>query len=341
MNFTNTVFNIDCLEGLKQLPDNSIDVIISDPPYWLGSYLKIDKHGQYVGTTRDIVDSWYVGDGYWFEKVMLELNRVLKYGGYCLLFSIDRFVDLPMYNARRADFDVCQSIYWKFRQGMPKGSDSRKRIEALIYQGSASTMSLRKQEYENKTGIEIELKQGSNGFINNIQIRKRKSKTKPISDIGKSLEGSKYGLATLSPAIEVICVFRKKKKNSSFVADMLAAKNDLTIHPSIVNIHKLLKNGKYPSHLIVEQNKPTKKEKNIDGVINTHPTVKPLNLIKNLITLFSNENQLILDPFLGSGTTVAACIDLNRNYCGFEIDKNYFDLTQKRINLHNKLKTNP
>ena len=63
-----------------------------------------------------------------------------------------------------------------------------------------------------------------------------------------------------------------------------------------------------------------------------HPTQKPIELIEWLVKLYSNENELILDNCIGSGTTAIACINTNRNYIGFELDKNYFDLANKRIN---------
>ncbi len=62
-----------------------------------------------------------------------------------------------------------------------------------------------------------------------------------------------------------------------------------------------------------------------------HPTVKPLKIIKNFIKNSSNENDTVLDCFLGSGTTVVACIETNRNYIGFEINEGYYNTAFKRI----------
>ena len=62
-----------------------------------------------------------------------------------------------------------------------------------------------------------------------------------------------------------------------------------------------------------------------------HPTIKPLELIRRLIRNSSKENDLVLDCFLGSGTTAVACILANRKYIGFEINKKYFDIANKRI----------
>ena len=63
-----------------------------------------------------------------------------------------------------------------------------------------------------------------------------------------------------------------------------------------------------------------------------HPTIKPLNIIKNLIINSSKEDDLVFDPFMGSGTTGLACKELNRNFVGCEIEKEYFDIANERVN---------
>ena len=62
-----------------------------------------------------------------------------------------------------------------------------------------------------------------------------------------------------------------------------------------------------------------------------HPTQKPLELLEWLVNTYSNENDLILDNCMGSGTTGVACKNLNRNFIGIESDKNYFEISQNRI----------
>lgn len=67
-----------------------------------------------------------------------------------------------------------------------------------------------------------------------------------------------------------------------------------------------------------------------------HPTIKLLELIRRLIRNSSKENDIVLECFLGSGTTAVACILENRKYIGFEINKKYFDIANKRISEVNK-----
>jgi len=62
-----------------------------------------------------------------------------------------------------------------------------------------------------------------------------------------------------------------------------------------------------------------------------HPTQKPLKLIERLIKASSNEGMVVLDPFIGTGSTALACINLKRNYIGIDIDEKYIKIAQERI----------
>ena len=66
-----------------------------------------------------------------------------------------------------------------------------------------------------------------------------------------------------------------------------------------------------------------------------HPTQKPVELVEYLIKTYSNEGDIVLDNCMGSGTTAIAAINTNRNFIGFELDKNYFDIANERIRTNN------
>ena len=68
------------------------------------------------------------------------------------------------------------------------------------------------------------------------------------------------------------------------------------------------------------------------GVNNLHPTQKPEDLISDLIELFTNDGDLVLDCCMGSGTTGICCKKLNRNFIGIEIEEKYFNIAKERIN---------
>ena len=73
-------------------------------------------------------------------------------------------------------------------------------------------------------------------------------------------------------------------------------------------------------------------DKPIRGNQKLHPTQKPISLIERFIRLSSKENDLIFDPFMGSGSTGVACVNTNRNFIGIEKDDKYFKIAEDRIN---------
>ena len=62
-----------------------------------------------------------------------------------------------------------------------------------------------------------------------------------------------------------------------------------------------------------------------------HPTQKKVELIEDLIKIHSNENDIVLDCFMGSATTAVACLNTNRRFIGFELDSDYFELAMSRV----------
>ena len=69
----------------------------------------------------------------------------------------------------------------------------------------------------------------------------------------------------------------------------------------------------------------------VEKTFGKHPTQKPLALLERCIQAASNKGDLIFDPFMGSGTTGIAAVNMNRNFIGFEIDEKYFEIAKKRI----------
>jgi site-specific DNA-methyltransferase (adenine-specific) len=83
---------------------------------------------------------------------------------------------------------------------------------------------------------------------------------------------------------------------------------------------------RYPTSIIKFK---TDKQKN-----SLHPTQKPVALLEYLIKTYTNEDDLVLDFTMGSGTTGIACLNANRKFIGIELDENYFNIAKDRINNH-------
>lgn len=126
--------------------------------------------------------------------------------------------------------------------------------------------------------------------------------------------------------IEDICVFYKKMPTYNPQGLKLLTKTKLrsrrseNIYGTTLNKSYTQKYTGYPNHLL---------EFKKDGRI--HPTQKPVALCEYLIKTYTNENDTVLDSCMGSGTTGVACKNTNRHFIGIELNKNYFDIAEKRI----------
>lgn len=75
---------------------------------------------------------------------------------------------------------------------------------------------------------------------------------------------------------------------------------------------------------------------NVPKVHGNHPTEKPIQLVSSFVDLFTNKNYMVLDPFMGSGTTGVAAIQMGRKFIGIERDPKYFEIACKRIEQASK-----
>ena len=119
----------------------------------------------------------------------------------------------------------------------------------------------------------------------------------------------------LKPEFESIIV-AQKPKDGTFLDNWLNYKTGLV---------ELDKWGKQPTTVFTFE-KPEKEK------YNGHLTVKPIELCSKLIEIFSEPEQTVLDPFLGSGTTIISCIQTNRNCIGIEKNKEYVEIAKQRLN---------
>ena len=136
--------------------------------------------------------------------------------------------------------------------------------------------------------------------------------------------------------IENICIFYKKQP--TYNPQMLEgkpyidtgdrkikSKQSLSLNNSKTSEHKkaIINTGtRYPKNIITFANPNNK---------NVHPTQKPVPLLEYLIKTYTNENEIVLDFTMGSGSCGVACINTNRRFIGIELDVNYFNIAKDRI----------
>ena len=236
----NQIFNEDCLEWMKRIPDQSIDCIITDPPYW---------------TTACKWDTIIPFDAMW-ER----LNKLIKPNWAIVLFGSEPFSSaLRMSNIKNYKYDWIwdKKLWW-------------------------NSMLVKYQPYKVHENILVFWNWKT--IYHPIMEKRGKERTKN---------------------------WKTKNSDNAFW----------------VNWAQYIRNNIYYPKSILEIS-------NAKRTWRIHPTQKPVALIEYLIKTYTNEWETVLDFTMGSGTTAIACINTNRNYIGFELDKWYYDIAKERIRNH-------
>lgn len=251
----NVIKKQDCIEGMKQLENESINLILTDPPYG------IDYQNNYTLKKHNKIKNDDIIDYYSFGK---ECYRLLKNNSHAYFFT---------------RFDVYPEHY---RQLTEIGFNIKNVL--VVEKGHIGGVGDLKGSYANNSEWIIFCQKGRREF-NKTQLMKN---TKPI---GKKC--ARQG----NPIQEY-----KTRFNSCWFGE------------------------EYPKSTY---NSSWQKKNNI-----YHPTIKNVEFLEWLIQISSDENDVVLDPFMGSASTAIACINTMRNYTGFEIDDNYFEMANNRIQNH-------
>jgi site-specific DNA-methyltransferase (adenine-specific) len=301
----NTITLGECIEQMRRIPSNSIDMICTDPPYFLDG-LGDDWNKEAIDTkgASSLVGNLPKGMKFdrtqskkffeFYAKVSVEIFRILKPGGAFLSFSSPRLYHSMAMAIEEAGFEIRDMLGWIYTQSQVKAFSQDHIIE------KDKTLSAEEK---------VALKELCAGW-----------KT-----------------PQLKPAIEPICLAVKpiegryidnfQKYNTGLMNTNIKVGEDGTYFPAnIIVTENSSQNEELERVFLVS--KPTKKEK---GDYNTHLSVKPVELISHLMKLFTKEGAIVLDPFMGSGTTAVACIQSNRKYIGFDINEEYIKICEKRI----------
>ncbi|MEA2097493.1 MAG: site-specific DNA-methyltransferase [Patescibacteria group bacterium] len=300
---------------LEDIDSNSVDSIITDPPYG------ISYQNNYWDKDLPKKEIWDNS----FKK--------LKPGAFGLIFSSIRLMHRLMVNLEDSGFLIKDVLFWSYLNGMPKS-----RNVGLLIDQELNIKSEKIGEYKYVQGYK---KNGADSY----KI-KQKFKLSPISELGKKYDGS--GLGT-KPAYEPIILIQKPIKKELNVAQNIIryGTGALNFEESRIPYekgenkvgHNPHPKGRVPANIIrtnkfkdgydkfflvpkVRQNKES---------FNFHPTLKPVELMFHLVKLVSFENQTVIDPFMGSGSTGLACLELKRKFIGYELDKDYFKIAEQRL----------
>jgi site-specific DNA-methyltransferase (adenine-specific) len=324
------LINGDCLIESDKIESGSVDLILTDLPF--GTMKGLDVEPIKSNNDKNYVAGGGYKKGYEWDaiiepkKVYEVANRILRKNGKMVLFCQEPFTtqlineaipNVPFsYRAiwEKNDFANCLFV----KKAMVNYYE-----DILIF-----SKNHQKHDFEGMHPLRpyfkvimdfigLNLKQ-----INNKLGHRRAEHTFYI-------DSTQYGLCTDKTYKELIEVFgidkmelfkeftELKQIDTEYRTELLRQMNDQ--YPSTFN---LWEGNKYKSNIL-------KYKKDYNGY---HPTQKPILLLEDLIKTFSNENDLVVDLTMGSGSTVVACKNTNRRFIGIEKDENYFSIAEKRIN---------
>lgn len=299
--FLNKIICADTLELFSQIESNSIDVVLTDPPYFLDKldnnwdYEKVSsKSNQYTIKSlpagmkfdREQGKKFYA----WYLKISEEIFRILKPGGFFFSFSSPRLYHRMASAIDDAGFEIRDAFMW------------------LYTQNQAKAMSV-------------------DHFINKMDVdEKTKEKIKEKLDGWKTPQ--------IKTCFEPIAMAQKP-------TDQTYLNNMLKHEVGMFNTNVKIGDNMYPANVFTVDSinelidktfllpKPTKKEK---GEYNDHKTVKPVAICEYLIKLSAfADDAVILDPFVGSGTTAVAAKKLGKNYIGIDANEKYVKISERRL----------
>lgn len=226
------------------------------------------------------------------------VHRVLKPNGFLAVFAATRTQHRIAHAIERAGFEIIDIISWCYGTGFPKSHNISKALDKSLaskakqWEGWGTAL---KPAYE---PIIIARKKGSKATTNYSQFHyiskaSKKEKNAGLDDFEDTVSRTTYGNRVCS----------------------LCKKNELQSSPSRRCVCENPVWG--DAHL-----KPTK---------NTHPTVKPIAIMKALIEDFTDEESIVFDPFTGSGSTGIATVMNNRTFIGCELTPEYIPIAKARI----------
>ena len=337
------VFNEDCLNVLREMPSNSVDSIVSDPPYGISFMAK--KWDYDVPSV----------------EVWKEALRVLKPGGHALIACGTRTQHRMVCNIEDAGFEVRDVVSWIYGSGFPKSLNISKAIDKAAG-AEREVVGTRKQRGAKKEDAP---------FQKNTSKHPVEQITAPATKAAKQWDG--WGTA-LKPACEFFTLCRKPLSEKTVAANVLKwGTGGINIDGCRVESEKatgwggaavfnqwgsgLSKDqyarpveGRFPANLIHDGSqevmdlfpesgekspsrffycaKASKKDRD-EG--NNHPTVKPTALMAYLCRLITPPNGVVLDPYMGSGSTGKAALREGFSFVGIELDKDYYEIAKARV----------
>ncbi|PTK42167.1 site-specific DNA-methyltransferase [Staphylococcus haemolyticus] len=291
---------------MKKIEDNSVDLIITDPPYGTIKNLELDGWENKGKNEWDtVIDT---------KKLFDEYARVLRDNGRIILFSQEPYTSLLRTYNQTYGIEFNYPMLW------------RKNVHANLFMAKKAPLN-----YFEDINVYTK-KYGKNTFKELREYFKKLQEyiNLNLKEINKVM-GSRRAEHTFYWNSYQFKLCTKATYNELTKRFKLNEWEDFKTYEELKEYDyertfNLPKGTKYVPN-ILEYNKEKERY---------HPTQKPVAMLEYLINIYSNENETVLDSCIGSGSTAIAAINTNRNYIGFELDEKYYELANERIAKHTK-----
>lgn len=326
----------DCLEKMRDMQENSIDCILTDPPYMLGFM------GKHFDRPKDNPAS--------DPEIWKEALRICKPGSTLLAFGGDRTHHYLMNALEQAGWEIRTCLYWIFGSGFPKSYQFGKQLSdewkgfgtALKPAAEIIVMAMKpldgtfaqNAEKWGVAGLNID----ASRIGTDCTIRKNCSDTGTFISKSheKQITGSNSGRwpSNLLLDEEAAEMLDAQSGNSVSKSGGMGG-NDPGMWSGKRNMERGGHNdsGGASRFFYCAKASPSERNKGCEGIANTHPCVKPTKLLEYLLKLIMppNPNAMVLDPFAGSGSTLVSAKNLGLNAIGIEIEEGYCEIVRNRI----------
>lgn len=294
----------DCLIESDKIESGSVDLILTDLPY---GNMNTDG-GRKLG-----INGW---DVIIEPKKVFEIaNRILRKNGKMVLFSQEPYTTNLISNA-------IPNIPFNYRATWEKDSFAnalgvKKNMVSFTEDVLVFSKHFESENNDNNPCKEYALKVFE--YINKpFKYLKEFYGNSNLSHFYSN--GKQFRLCT-EPTYNSLINDFKLNEMIGFIDYSILKKINRDYKDTFKSTFNLWEGKKYKSNIL-------KYKKDYNG---HHPTQKPVLLLEDLIKTFSNENDLVVDLTMGSGSTGVACVNTNRDFIGIELDSNYFNLAKKRI----------
>jgi site-specific DNA-methyltransferase (adenine-specific) len=292
----------DCLIESDKIESGSVDLILTDLPYGTVKDIKNVNHGMSGKCEWDVVIDT--------DKIMEVANRILRKNGKMILTAQQPFTN-ELINKALPSLPFSYSMIWE-KDHFANALTAKK--APLNYYEDVLVFS-KKYDLEGLHPLRLYFKSvmkfiGLNLKSINAKLGHRKA------EHCFYIDSTQFGLCTEKTYLELIEVFNINKMVGFRTFEDISKEND-----GMNSTFNLWEGNKYKSNIL-------KYKKDYDG---HHPTQKPVLLLEDLIKTFSNENDLVVDLTMGSGSTGVACQNTNRNFIGIEQDDKYFEIAENRM----------